>query len=89
MDEQKSEVAHSLRQSNPDGTAARGLVGLSAGHAMHAFITAKVEQIGAIHERLSRVSIRWSLYCKKRFSRVQYNIDVVDCTQKLQVRDAV
>ena len=87
--EQKSEVAHPLRQSNPDGTAARGLMGLSAGHAMHAFITAKLEQIGAIHERLTRVNIRWSLYCKKRLSRVQYNIDVVDCTQKLQVRDAV
>jgi hypothetical protein len=80
---------HPLRQSNPDGTAVQGLTSLSAGCTIHAFITAKLEQIGATHERLARVSIRWSRYCKNKLSRVQYNIDVVKRAQKLQVIDAV
>ena len=89
MSEQWSEAAHPLHQSNSDGTAARGLAGLSAGCATHAFIIAKLEQNGATHEQLTRVSIRWSRYCKNLFSRVQYNIDVVKRVPKLQVRDAV
>jgi hypothetical protein len=32
---------------------------------------------------------RLSRYCKTRLSRVQYNIEVVKGTQKLQVLDAV
>ena len=40
-----------------------------------------------MYKQKSRV--RLSRYCKKRLSRVQYNIDVVNRTQKLQVLDAV
>jgi hypothetical protein len=86
--EQKSEVAHLLRQSNPDGTAARELTGFSTGCAMHASNTARLQQTRATHEQLARGITTWR-YCKKKLSRVQYNIDVVKRTPKLQVRDAV
>ena len=33
--------------------------------------------------------VKLSRDCKKRLSRIQYNIDVVKRTQKLQVLDAV
>lgn len=75
MYDQKSEVAHPLRQSSPDGTVERGLTGLTK----HAFITATHEQL----------TIRWCRHCKKKLSRVQYNLDVVKRTRKLQGRDAV
>jgi len=90
MSAQKSRVAQLLRQSNLEyEAAARGLTSLSAGRAVYAFTTAKLEQVKGTHEQLSRVSIRWSRYCKKKLSRVLYNIDVVKRTPRLQVLDAV
>ncbi len=54
MNEQKSEVAQLLHRIILEYEAAtRGLTGLSAGSAMHTFITARLERIGAYHEQLA------------------------------------
>jgi hypothetical protein len=54
MNEQKSEVAQLLHRISLEYEAAtRGLTGLSAGSAMHTFITARLERIGAYHEQLA------------------------------------
>ena len=54
MNEQKSEVAQLLHWiSLVYEAATRGLTGLSAGSAMHTFITARLEQIGVYHEQLA------------------------------------
>jgi hypothetical protein len=89
MYDQKSEVAHPPRQSSLDATAERGLRGLLAGRTKHAFITARLEQIRTTREQFTRVSLKWNRRCKKKIPRVQYNIDVVKRTRKLQVSDAV
>ena len=89
MHDQKSEGAHPPRRSSLDGTAERGLRSLLAGRTRHAFITARLEWIKATRKQLTQVNIRWDRHCKKKISRVQYNIDVVKRTQKLQVSDAV
>jgi hypothetical protein len=53
MNEQKSEGAQLLHRISLEYEAAtRGLTGLSAGSAMHTFITARLERIGAYHEQL-------------------------------------
>jgi hypothetical protein len=54
MNEQKSEVAQLLHRISLEYEAAtRGLTGLLAGSAMHTFITARLERIGACHEQLA------------------------------------
>ena len=54
MDKQKSEVAQLLQRISLEYEAAtRGLTGLSAGSARHSFINARLEQIGAYHEKLT------------------------------------
>ena len=89
MNEQKSEGAHLLRKGNPDGTGAQVLRGLSTGSAMRTSITANLEWIETIHEQLVYFITPEIWSCKTRCSRVQYNIDVVKRTPKLQVRHAV
>jgi len=90
MNVQKSGVAHLLRQIGLEyETTAQRLTGLSAGSTRHSFITVRLEQIGAYHERFACVIAELSRYCKKKLSRVQYNIDVVTRTKKQQVFDAV
>jgi hypothetical protein len=90
MYKQKSKVAQLLRQiSLKCDAAARGLTSLSAKGYKHSTINDRLEQAGADHERLASESTRLSRYCKKRLSRVQYNINVVRHTPKLQVLDAV
>ena len=88
MFEQKSKVAQLLHQINLDGTAARGLVNLSAGSAKHSSINARLEQTEA-YKQLTGTITTLSRYCKKRLSLVLYNIDVVKCTQNQRVSDAV
>ena len=54
MNEQKSEVAQLLHRISLEYEAAtRGLTGLSAGSAMHTFINARLERIGAYHVQLA------------------------------------
>ncbi|MEO8955817.1 MAG: hypothetical protein ABI396_13970 [Ktedonobacteraceae bacterium] len=54
MQGNESEVARLLHQIDLEYQAAqRGLTGLSAGTAQHAFITARMENIGAYHEQLA------------------------------------
>jgi hypothetical protein len=54
MNEQKSEGAQLFHRISLEYEAAtRGLTGLSAGSAMHTFITARLERIGAYHEQLA------------------------------------
>jgi len=87
---QKSRVAQLLRQiSLKCNASAQGLTGLSARGYMHSTINARLEQAEANYQRLECEIIRLSRYCKKRTSRVQYNIDVVKRALKLQVLDAV
>ncbi len=51
--ENKSEVARIMRQIELEYEAAqRGLYGFAAGAAKHEFITARMENIGAYHEKL-------------------------------------
>jgi len=90
MNVQKSGVAHLLRQIGLEYEAvAQRLTGLSAGSTRHSFVTARLEQIETYHGQLPCVIAELSRYCKKRLSRVQYNIDVVTRTKKQQVFDAV
>ena len=89
MSVQKSRAAHLLRQVGlRSGATAQGLMSVSAESAKRSFITGRLEQIGACHEKLACVIIL-SRCCKERPSRVQYNIDVVKRTQNHQVLDAV
>ena len=90
MYNQKSKVAQLLRQISLKCDASeRGLTSVSARGYKHSTVNARLKQTGADHERLACEIIRLSRYCKKRLSRVQYNIDVVKRTPKLQVLDAV
>jgi hypothetical protein len=51
--EQRSEVAHLLSQISAEYEAAqRGLSGLSYGSSRHEFITARMENIGQLHNQL-------------------------------------
>jgi tRNA splicing ligase len=53
MSENKSEVARVLEQIELEYQAAhRGLYGLAFGTAKHQFITARMEQMGKLHEKL-------------------------------------
>jgi hypothetical protein len=52
-EEQRSEVAHLLSQISAEYEAAqRGLTGLSYGTSQHDFITARMENMGQLHNRL-------------------------------------
>jgi hypothetical protein len=90
MNEQKSEGSHLLHnEEHLDETAERGLRGISAKSAIGNSVTSKRERIEATHEQLARFITPGNWSCKTRLFRVQYNIDVVKRTPKLQVRDAV
>ena len=54
MQGNESEVARLLHQIDLEYQATqRGLTGLAAGTAKHAFITARMENIGVYHEQLA------------------------------------
>lgn len=56
MQTNQSEVARLMQQITLEYEAAeRGLNGLTQGTAMHAFINAKQERIGACHEALQQI----------------------------------
>jgi hypothetical protein len=53
---QGSEVARILRQIREEYDAAlRGLTGTSSGTTRHAFITARMEHMGRLHEELKKI----------------------------------
>jgi len=85
----KCDAASQLRPRNPDETIVRGYTDVAAGHTRYAFSTTLFERLGATQAQQTSGSISWNQSCKNRFSRVQYNIDVVKRLLKLQVRDAV
>ena len=56
MPENRSEVAQLLAQMRTEFEAAqRGLSGLSQGTSQHVFITARMENMGKLHEQLQEV----------------------------------
>ncbi len=83
-----SDAASLLRRRNPDETIVRGCTDVAPGHCRHAFSTTLFERLGATQAQQTSGS-SWNQSCKNRFSRVQYNIDVVKRIPKLQVSDAV
>ena len=85
----RSDAASQLRQRNPDETIVRGCIDVAPGHTRHAFSATLFERLGATQAQQTPGSISWNQSCKNRFSRVQYNIDVVKRILKLQVSDAV
>lgn len=55
-EENKSEVARLLAQISAEYEAAqRGLTGLAYGSAKHAFITARMENMGQLHSQLQDI----------------------------------
>ena len=53
---QGSEIARILQQVREEYDAAiRGLTGLASGMARHAFITARMEHMGRLHEELKKI----------------------------------
>ena len=89
MNEQKSVGSHPLHnKGHLDETAERGLKGISAESAMYASVPPKRERFETTPEQLARCITPKMWPCMTRCSRVQYNIDVVKGTLKLQVRDA-
>ena len=85
----RSDAASELRRRTPDETIVRGCSDLAPGHTRHAFRMHLFERLGATQAQQTSGSISWNQSCKNRFSRVQYNIDVVKRILKLQVSDAV
>ena len=85
----RSDAASLLRPRNPDETIGRGCTDVAPGHTRHAFSTTLFEGLGATQAQQTPGSSSWCQSCKNRFSRVQYNIDVVKRILKLQVSDAV
>ena len=54
--EQRSEVARLLAQITAEYEAAqRGMTGLSLGTSQHAFITARMENMGQLHSQLQSI----------------------------------
>jgi hypothetical protein len=47
------------------------------------------QEISHVSKCNQKSSVQSGRDCKKALARVQYNIDVVKCAPKLQVRDAV
>jgi hypothetical protein len=85
----RSDAALLLRRRNPDETIVRGCTDVAPGHTRSAFSMPLFERLGATQAQQTPGSISWNQSCKNRFSRVQYNIDVVKRILKLQVSDAV
>jgi hypothetical protein len=85
----RSDAAVMLRRRNPDEMIVRGCTDVAAGHTRYAFSMTLFERLGATQAQQTSGSSSWNQSCKNRFSRVQYNIDVVKRTPKLQVSDAV
>ena len=89
MNEHKSVRSHPLHnKGHLDETAERGLKGISAESAYGTSVTTKRERIETTPEQLARCITPKMWSCMTRCSRVQYNIDVVKGTLKLQVRNA-
>jgi hypothetical protein len=90
MNEQKSEGSHLLHNEEQlDETAERGWRGISAESAVGNSVTSKRERIETTHKQLIHFITPEIWSCTTQCSRVQYNIDVVKRTPKLQVRVAV
>ena len=89
MNKYRSDAAVMLHRRNPDETIMRGCTNVAPGHTRHAFSTPHFERLGATQVHQTSGSISWNQSCKNRFSRVQYNIDVVKRILKLRVSDAV
>jgi len=85
----RSDAASELRRRTPDETIVRGCSDLAPGHTRHAFRMHLFERLGAPQAQQTLSSVSWNQSCKNRFSRVQYNIDVVKSILKLQVSNAV
>ncbi|MGZ3618325.1 MAG: hypothetical protein ACXWPG_17945 [Ktedonobacteraceae bacterium] len=85
----RSDAASQLRRRNPDDKIVRGCRDVASGHTRHAFSMPLFKRLRATQEQQTPGSISWNKSCKNRFSRVQYNIDVVKHILKLQVSDAV
>jgi hypothetical protein len=85
----RSDAASLLRRRNPDETIVQGCTDVAPGHTRPAFSMPLFERLGATQAQQTSGSISWNQSCKNRFSRVQYNIDVVKRILKLQVSDAV
>ena len=89
MNKYRSDTASQLRRRNPDETILRGCRDVAPGHTRHAFSMPLIKRLGVTQAQQISGSISWNQSCKNRFSRVQYNIDVVKRLLKLQVSDAV
>jgi hypothetical protein len=89
MNKYRSDAASQVRRRTLDETIVRGCTDLAPGHTRHAFSMPLFERLGAMQAQYTPGSICWNQSCKNRFSRVQYNIDVVKRILKLQVSDAV
>jgi hypothetical protein len=85
----RSDAASQPRRRNPDETIMRGCTDVAPGHTRHAFRMHLFERLGTTQAQQTLSSVSWNQSCKNRFSRVQYNIDVVKCILKLQVSNAV
>ncbi len=84
----RSNAASLLRRGNPDESIVRGCTDVAPGHTRHAFSMPLFKRLRATQAQQTSGS-SWNQSCKNRFSRVQYNIDVVKRIPKLQVSDAV
>ena len=85
----RSNAALLARWRNLDEMIVRECTDGAYGHSRHAFSTALFKRLKATHAHQTPGSSSWNQSCKNRFSRVQYNIDVVKRLLKLQVSDAV
>jgi hypothetical protein len=89
MNKYRSDAASQLHMGTSDEKIVRGCTDLAPGHTRHAFSMTLFEWLGATQAQQTSGNSRWNQSCKNRFSRVQYNIDVVKRILKLQVSDAV
>ena len=89
MNKYRSDAASLLRRGNPYETIVRGCTDVASGHTRHAFSMPLFKRLRATQAQQTSGSISWNQSCKNRFSRVQYNIDVVKSILKLQVSNAV
>lgn len=89
MDKNRSDAASQLRRRNSDDKIVRGCRDVAPGHTRHAFSMLLFKRLGTTQAQQPLSSLNWNQSCKNRFSRVQYNIDVVKRIPKLQVSNAV
>ena len=85
----RSDATSQLRRRNPDDKIVRGCRDVAPGHTRHASSMPLFKRLGATQAQQTPGSVSWNQSCKNRFSRVQYNTDVVKRILKLQVSDAV